>query len=449
MYRRSRYIEALPDILATLHGQQDEQGNQSQQAGQGMEEPETIHVYPITGGGILLSRIPIEQERPTSSIVESTLASPETPSSAKSRRRQLPPLVHQMLLLFLFLLLDSTGGILTDLMMPTVTITLMPEGHSMTLQSSARLGRLLAPVRLSESQSVPTTGYGHQDARSAQGTLTFYNAAFTAQTVEAGTTLTADDGVEVVTAASVTIPANVPPSDGVAQVLAHTIQKGAQGNIAALDINMAFSPSLYVKNLTPFYRGQDERDYRVVSQSDLDMAAAALKQKVRASMSAALNEQLSALEQLQKMPCPASISTDHQVGEEASQVEVSLAQTCTAIAYNSKQLAALATKLLMTQAAHTLGQGYALYGEASLTITKVQLTHQTVVLSFLSHASFVYQINEAKLLHLLAGQPRLVALRLLAHLGGIKRMSISGIANNQELPTDITHIHLLLVFVAA
>lgn len=414
MRQSSRSIETLPGILATLHGEQSEQESQSQQTEQSAAEPETIHIYPIKGGGILLSRVPLEQEAPLTPIVESRLVSTEMASLAPPQRRMLPFVAHYVLLLFLFLLLDGSGGMLTALMMPTVTITLVPEVRHMSLQNSASLGKRLAPITVNQSQSIATTGHGHQDARSAEGTLTFYNAAFRAQTVEAGTVLTASDGVEVVTAAAVTIAANAPPSDGEASVLAHALQKGTQGNIAGLALNMALSPALYVKNLTPFHGGQDERDYRVVTKADLDTVVSALKQKVATSMTTTLQEQVTPEKQLERITCPLTISADHRVGEEASRVQVRVSQTCTAIVYDSRQLTALATGLLRTQAQKTLGQGYTLSGEASITITKAQLIQQRVVLSFLSQAGFVYQINEARLMHLLAGKPRLVALRLLA-----------------------------------
>lgn len=448
MHQSSRYVEALPGILAALHGEQDKQEICNPPAEQGAAEPETIHIYPIEGGALLLSRIPLAQERPSAPIVESSLTHTERCSQPSPQRRPLHPVVHQVLLLFLFLLLDSTTGILTELMMPTVTITLVPEVQSITLQSSARLGKRLAPVTVSQSQNAATTGHGHQDARSAEGTLTFYNAAFTAQTVAMGTVLTASDGVEVVSDAAVTIAANAPPSDGIAQVLAHALQKGAPGNIAALALNTALSTTLYVKNLTPFHGGQDKRDYRVVSKIDLDTAASALKQKVTASMTVAFQQQLTPGEQLERMACPLTVSADHRVGDEANRVQVRVSQTCTAIVYDSRQLTALATGLLRTQAQKTLGQGYKLSGEARVAIMKAQLIQQSVVLSFHSQANFVYQINEARLIHLLTGQPRLMALRLLTHLAGIKRASINGVVGNQELPTDPTHLHLLFVVVA-
>src|SRR5713226_9136409 len=59
--------------------------------------------------------------------------------------------------------------------------------------------RTLAPVTLTRSLTIPTTGTGHQDARAATGTLTFYNGLLTSQTVPIGTVFTGADGIQVST----------------------------------------------------------------------------------------------------------------------------------------------------------------------------------------------------------------------------------------------------------
>lgn len=79
-------------------------------------------------------------------------------------------------------------------MTPTATIAITPDVRTITLQRTATLGKLLSPITLTESQTVPATGTGHQNARQATGTLTFYNGLSTAQTVAAGTLITGQDG---------------------------------------------------------------------------------------------------------------------------------------------------------------------------------------------------------------------------------------------------------------
>jgi len=137
--------------------------------------------------------------------------------------------------------------------------------------------RQLTPVTLTKSQTAPTTGHGHQDARAATGTVTFYNGRFSPQTIAVGSVLTGSDGIEVVTDEAVTIPAANTQHVGVASIPAHARQVGSQGNIHVLDIDIAISSDLLAKNLTTFSGGQDAGDYQAVARADLESLTSTLK----------------------------------------------------------------------------------------------------------------------------------------------------------------------------
>jgi hypothetical protein len=243
------------------------------------------------------------------------------------------------------------------------------------------------------------------------------------------------------------IPAGNPTIGyGEVTVTAQAVQKGKAGNIAAGDIAITINNGLLVKN-TQFYGGQDERNFLIVTQTDRDAAAATLKAKVSASMTAALQQQLTPAEQVQHVPCPPTVIADHAIGSEATQLHVTVTETCTAIAYNTKELTTQATRLLATQAVKTVGWGYALYGNINVTVTKATTHHQTVVLSFRAQGIYVYQLTENwqhQMKTLIAGKPRTTALRLLATFAGIRQVSINGIPDNKQIP-DPDHIQLLIV----
>src|SRR6266702_5889667 len=48
---------------------------------------------------------------------------------------------------------------------PITTITIIPKSQTLTLSGTLQLGRVLQPITISQSHTVPTTGRGHQDAR--------------------------------------------------------------------------------------------------------------------------------------------------------------------------------------------------------------------------------------------------------------------------------------------
>ena len=437
----SQYAKEINRILASLSGEED--GNATPLPEE-EEDLDTIHVYPVEGGGLLLTRTPLdEEEEPAAPVIESQPASRAVP-------RSLPPFVLFLLLLCLFLLGDLADNQLIALMTPTVTIAITPEVHTVRLHSTATLGKLLSPITLSQSETVPATGHGHQDAKAATGTLTFYNGLATVQQVPAGTVVTGQDGTAVVTEISVTIPPANPPSLGESSVPAHATHTGSTGNIPAEDINTTLSSGLYVKNLAAFAGGQDARDFLLVTKTDRDHAAATLQTRVSASMSAALQGQLLPGQALHLLPCSPAITADHAVGEEAHSLTVTVSETCAAVAYDEQQLQSRAAQLLVTQAAHTFGSDYVLAGNVQVTVSKAVAspTSPQVLLTFTCTGTYAYTLTiqaQQHLKTLLAGQPRLTALQWLVRQPGIGQASITGIPDNQPLPNDLSHLHLLLI----
>ena len=435
----SQYAKEINRILASLKGGEDEGTTPLPEE----EDLDTIHVYPVEGGGILLTRTPLEEEEAAAPVIDSQ---PPTPAAPRTP----PPFVLFLLLLCLFLIGDLADNQLISLMTPTATIAITPEVHTISLHSTASLGKLLSPITVSQSETVPATGHGHQDARQGTGTLTFYNGLATVQQVSAGTVLIGNDGMQVAIDRSVLIPANNPPNDGETQISAHATHTGSAGNIAAEDINTTLSSGLYVRNLTGFSGGQDARDFLLVTQADRNHAATSLQAKVSASMSAALQGQLLPGQVLHPLPCSPAITADHAIGEEAISLTVTVSETCTAVAYDEQQLQTRATQLLTTQAAHTFGVGYLLSDNVQVNVSRavVSPTDAQVVLTFTCIGTFAYTLTAQTQQHLkalLAGQPRLAALHWLRQQSGIQTASISGVADNQPLPDDLSHIHLLIV----
>ncbi|HEY6542064.1 MAG TPA: baseplate J/gp47 family protein [Ktedonobacteraceae bacterium] len=441
----SQYAREIKSILASLYEQGDEDAPPLLEEEENLD---TLHVYPVEGGGILLTRTPLNEEEPAASVIESQFVTRATPRSPS-------PFVLFLLLLCLFLVGDLADTQLIDMMTPTATIAITPEVHTVRLHSTASLGRLLSPITLSESLTVPATGHGHQDARAATGTLTFYNGALQPVPIAAGTILTAQTGVQIVTIQQAIIPVidpmTTPPTVGQVTVTAQTVQVGATGNLAAFAVSEACcAASVLVKNLVPFSGGQDARDFPVVKAADRDHAAASLQARVTASMSAALQEQLLPGQVLHRLPCVPTVTADHQIGEEASFLTVMVSETCTAVAYDEQQVKDTATRLLTVQAARTFGTGYTLVGLVQVNISSV-ITSQTspqVTLAFTGTGTVTFLLTALAQQHLkavLVGEPRLVALRWLMQQPGIQHASISGVSDDQSLPNDPALLHLLLV----
>lgn len=459
--QQSPYVRNMPAILAQLRGEEtenDQHYTKEQDAHEGLQ-PQKLYVYRTDTGGWLTSPTKVAGDDDTAaedevqtSIVDAAEQPTEKRPTLLTPRRERSYLLHVLLILFVFILLDSEQGIVTAFFTPTATIVITPTVRTVRLESSAPLGKLLEPITLSESQTVPSTGHGHQNAERARGQLIFYNGSSTPQTIPGGSIYTGQDGIPVETGRSVFVPPANLPLVGQATVIAYAVNKGVSGNIAAGDVDLALSNSLVVKNLTAFTDGQDARDFTIVTTSDIATAAETLKAKVTTSMTAALHGQLLPGQELTPTPCSPTVTADHGVGDEAATVKVTVSENCTAIAYDTSSLQAKAMQLLTAQATKTVGKSYMLYGNVSVTITKATTTQQTVVLSLVAHGTFVYQLSakmQERIKTLLVGKPRLTALRQLTTFSGIRQVSINGISGNQELPTDPQHIRFLIVFLVS
>ncbi len=352
------------------------------------------------------------------------------------------------------------------------TVTLVPEAKtlstSLTVTALATgtpeqarkqvAARVLVVSSPTQSQTVPTTGTGHAPARVGEGTLTFYNAAPYSQTVVAGTLLTGADGVEIVTDAPAVIPAGNPPIEGEATVPAHATAIGPQGNIAPLDLNgLCCMAGISVKNTAAFHDGQYAYDYPMVIQADIDQAAGPLLATLTPVTQASLQAEVHPNERLAgQVGCQPTVTPDHPVGSDASQVTVSVLVICHAQVYDHEAVVRLVTNVLIQQATTTLGTDYALRGTISTTITQAGAPPHakpgTLTLLVTGESVWVYQMStaeQARLTKLIVGLSRQAAVQVLqqqeaGHLAGI-HIQVTGLwASDTTLPTDPARIHLLV-----
>ncbi len=405
------------------------------------EERETIHVYPVEGGGILFTRTPIEPEE------EDLDTAPLTARQATSTGET--GIVYFGLLVTLLCLFCIVSQFYLIVNPFTVTVTLLAKSEQLTLQGTLQLGRVLNPITISQSQTTQTTGHGHQDARAATGSITFYNGQPAQQFVPAGTMLTGNDSVQVVTDADANIPAGNPPAYGEVSVSAHASNSGSAGNIQALDINTTVN-AVFVKNLSAFSGGQDERDFQTVTKTDIANTASPLKATLAQSVQGALQGQLKPNEALVTPSCATTTTSDHQPGQEATTVKVTASETCSAIAYNSQELTDKVTQLLTSQAETKLGAGYSILENPHITVTSATASKQ-IMLSFSSVSTWIYALSSADQQHIkniIAGKNTEKALQLLAALPGIEHVSMhfAGFGDATRIPKDLAYIHLLIFY---
>jgi hypothetical protein len=406
------------------------------------EPEETIHIHYFPDA-IVIVKEGEETPRPEQ-VIDTTSVTPQKISVIPT---------YAICSFYLFLIISCLAFQAYEILNPPIaTVTIIPKSQTVTLSSTLQLGRVLPPLTISQSQTVPTTGKRHQDAKAATGTVTFYNGQQTSQTIAQGTVFTGSDGVTIETTQRATIPPGN-PSIGYATVTitAQAVQAGSTGNIQAGDVNTPIATAVFVKN-THFTGGQDERDFSTVSTQDIHKISTPLKTSLTQSMQGALQGQLKPDEQLFILPCSPTVISDHPIGQEATQVKVTVSQTCSAVAFNPQALEERVTALLSTQALQKLGAGYSLLGQVQVNIKQATVTNNPKTLVFLSFSvsgTLVYAIENSEQQHIksvLAGKTKQEASRLLSSLTGVTRASIrfDGFADDTRLPKNSSYIHILL-----
>ncbi len=391
---------------------------------------------------------------------QETTEPPFPPLARKLRRRALPFVIGALCVLGAGLLSAAT---LFIVLAPSATVTIIPASAQITatrtvtvVPSNANVaqqqipGRPLATITLSQEKTVPATGMGHEPAQAAHGLVTFYNALPAPQTIPAGEMLTGADGVAVVTLQDAEIPPGTLATNGQVTVPAQAVNIGPHGNIAAGDIyGKCCRDNVFVSN-GPFRGGQDARSYQMVTQQDIDAVTSSFKASLDQGVQAALSQQVQSNETLvTPVPCSSTAIPDHKAGSEATQVNVTVSETCMGEVYTTNALHNLLMQTMAQQATKELGTGYSLVGDLQTIITLVMInTRQgTATLQAKVSSTWVYQFSQAQQDQVkltIRGKSKDEAIALLLRMPGLQTVSIST-KNGNAIPTDIQRIHLNFV----
>ncbi len=414
-----------------------------------------------------------ENEEETIPSIESTLDEANTPPPTEqsqsthvtephlTRQRQRQPTILLLCLVpIVGILAGITYAVMLPLFTPSATVTIVATSQQISTTSILPIvtngtadptknqvpGRTLPAITMSEQKTVPTTGTTRQAAQAAHGFITFYNAAPYIQTVNAGTLLTGVDGIQVLTDQDATLPAAVMPTEGQTTILGHAATTGPQGNIRAGDLYGACCRlNVFVAN-GAFHGGQDARTYQSVTQQDINAVTTSVKNGLEQSVQAALQTQVQATETLiTPISCTSNVTPDHQPEEEATQVHVTINETCTGTTYNTQALTTLTTQKATQDAENRLGRGYT---TTEVYITQITLSNQSGrELQVKSVSLWAYpftQEQQSRIKAMIAGMSQDKATATLLRMAGVQSVAIT-CKNSMTVPSDAQQIHLLFL----
>jgi hypothetical protein len=316
---------------------------------------------------------------------------------------------------------------------------------------SARQSRLSVHRSVqTKTETVDATGTHLQPATAAHGTLLWYNATTTVQTLAAHTRITVTAFLQIETDTSITIPGASPPTPGQAAGKAHVLQAGAQGNIPAntlIDHPCGCGPGISVSNPEPFRGGQDATKHAVLLERDVEGAIEVSQGRLREQGKKQLLQQKRAGEQLIERPCTTQAKPSHPIGSLLpfhSQVQVEVSVTCTALAYDQSDVArkAVASFQALTRPEGPYQLRPPVIHVVKVTIERIDMLHIAVEL----YGTWVYHIApRAKntLLSSIAGTSLQQAQQYLAHVPGIQHVQLE--CWWLWLPSDKNRIRITLI----
>ncbi|WP_069802947.1 baseplate J/gp47 family protein [Thermogemmatispora onikobensis] len=434
------------------------------------EAPPTASSLPTAHertAGTLLPLVPVMSGRPPSLLRHQ--ARPSSSFLTRKRLWLLLGLVIGLLLLISIALIPLSqffGGAAS-----AASVTIVPQtrplqqiytltGQPGVSANAARhqIGaRLLASSELRQSRQVPASGHGVTPATRAKGVLTFYNALPVPQRIPKGTILSDQRGVQVITDQTASLPAATPPVESSANVLAHALQPGSQGNLPAFAFHTVSccSSGITVQNSLAFSGGADPQPYTYVQQSDIDQASTALQMSLIAAAQRDLQARAAANERfVGGAECPALTSADHQAGDRVSEVTVTVTVVCSGEVYDQVGARVLAASLLANDAARNPGPGYNLAGQIATNIVSATLDpHQQGLITLRVQAAgiWAYRLDpqeRQRLANLIKGKSKDQALALLRQQPGIQSVSLALSGNGSRLPDNPGSISIHVATVA-
>jgi hypothetical protein len=383
--------------------------------------------------------------------------------SIKRQRR-----AHAATMLFLIVpLVGLLAGsvfyaLLVPMWTPSASVTIVTTSQQLTTSSTLQVvtegtadpskdqiaGRTLASVTMSQQKTVPTTGTTRQAAQTAHGIITFYNGATYSQTIPAGTVLVGADNIQLVTNADAHLPAAVFPTFGQANVTAHAAILGTTGNVRAGDVYGACCRLNVSAVNSAFYGGQNARSYQSVTQQDINGVVTSIKTSLEQSVQAALLTQVQPSETLiTPLPCAFKATPNHEVGEEATEVQVLVSETCTGTTYTNQALTKLTTQRVTQNAEQRLGTGYTTTGVQSHIFKATQSSHNTLTLQVQSVSLWTHPFSQEQqdnIKTMIAGMSKNRATAIVTHMAGVQSVSIT-LKNGTTIPNDVHQIHLLFL----
>jgi hypothetical protein len=214
---------------------------------------------------------------------------------------------------------------------------------------------------------LPTTGVRLVPDGVATGSIELRNASATPLTVDAGTIVATETGVEYAFTQAVTVPATdaATGKPGAASGTVKAIQPGSESNVGTGELGGRLPNGLYYSNRMAPTNGGTDKKYPVVAQADLDALSAQANGAAPELAAKALATQGFTGEAILS---PVSVSKqqdsfDHQINDDADSVSLRATLTVEATTYETGDAEAKYKQALAAKLADEAPAGYRIDSE--------------------------------------------------------------------------------------
>jgi hypothetical protein len=212
--------------------------------------------------------------------------------------------------------------------------------------------------------SIPTTGSRSEPDQTAAGTVRLANPTGEEQTVQAGTTVSTEQGVEFAFAADVKVPAADPATGraGSATAKVSAVKPGGRGNVETGALGGRLPNGVFYSNRDGPTEGGTDRKIRIVAPEDLEK----LRQQAAATLPSLAAQTFAKKQTAGAVALPGSFKIgkgsdrfDHKAGDEAAAISLQATRPVTALTYDPTSVLAHAQDTLRDRLAAATSDGYA------------------------------------------------------------------------------------------
>ncbi len=211
--------------------------------------------------------------------------------------------------------------------------------------------------------TAPVTGVRVEPDGTASSAIELRNATTEPLSVEAGTTVATETGVEFAFSETVSVPAADPATGrpGAAAGTVQAVQPGSGGNVGTGEIGGRLPNGVYYSNRMQPATGGSDKEFPVVAQEDLDaLRAAATSAAAELAAEAIARDQPGAEILLSSATVSGQEDAfDHQAGEDAAQISLRSTLTVDVLTFDGEAARAEYEQILAERLSADAPEGFA------------------------------------------------------------------------------------------